>query len=140
MPDPRPQPPSPPSVRELWGADESSLLYAAAACCREEDPADAAILRAAAERGVTPRDIDARRPLAGVHPLDDRGRMSVLRADGVLYVKGSPAAVLPRCTSLLPGTREANERMAARGLTVVAVATGSSDAEERLTLWGLIGL
>jgi P-type Ca2+ transporter type 2C len=138
-------------VRELWGDDEGAVLDVAAACCDAElaadelggigDPTEIAILAAAAARGIRRAEIERERPRQSVHPFDaDRKRMSIFRADGVLYVKGAVESVA-QCSRVVPaGTLEANAEMAARGLRVLAVARGSNDAEEGLELLGLIGI
>ncbi len=137
-------------VRELWGPDHARILDASAACCDAEidateqagtgDPTEVALLLAAAERGVRRSDIEQRRPRKSTNPFDsDRKRMSVLRADGVLYVKGALESMLPLCSGT-EGSREANQEMAARGLRVLAVGVGHSDQEENLQLLGLVGI
>ena len=65
--------------------------------------------------------------------------MSVRRADGVLYVKGAPEAVLPLCSTGMGGAAAAAAELAARGLRVLAVAVGR-DAERALSLLGLAGI
>jgi Ca2+-transporting ATPase len=139
------------TVRELWGPNHHSLLYAAAACSDAEldtdgrqgtgDPTEVALLVRAAENRISRAEIEASNPRVRVHPFDaDRKRMSVLRRDGVLYVKGAVESVVPRCVS---GTEEAhatNQQMAERGLRVLAVATGGGDGETELRLLGLVGI
>jgi len=138
-------------VRELWGPDEQQLLDAGTACCDAElsndeqegtgDTTEVAILLAAAKRGIRRVDIEQQRPRVAVHPFDsERKRMSIQRADGVLYVKGAVEMLLPRCTSGSTGATEANDEMAGRGLRVLAVATGEGAEEAELRLLGLIGI
>jgi len=139
------------TVRELWGADQEALLRAAASCCDASlgpegkegtgDPTELALLRAAAERGILREEIESAHPRVAVQPFDsDRRRMSVLRADGVLSVKGAPEVLLSLCTKGTEGALERAEAMASRGLRVLAVAQGSGPEEERLQLLGLIGM
>jgi len=139
------------AVRELWARDERGLLDAAAACCdatlgREGrpdtgDPTEVAILTAAQARGLQREEIEAARPRLDVRPFDtERRRMSVRRGDGVLYVKGAFESVAPLCGTGLDGAAAANEAQAARGLRVLAVATGTGAEERDLALVGLIGL
>jgi Ca2+-transporting ATPase len=139
------------SVREVWSEDVDRALDAAAACCDAEldpeerggvgDPTEVALLLAAAERGIRRADIERARPRVVVHPFDsERKRMSIWRADGVLYVKGAPESVLPRCDALGEGAPAALAAMTARGLRTLAIATGGVDREERLALLGLIGM
>ncbi len=139
------------AVRELWGPDHRELLFAAAANCDAElgpdlrsgtgDPTEVALLVAAAERGFARGEIERARPRVEVHPFDsDRKRMSIRRADGVLYVKGAAESVLPLCVSGTEHAAEANDELASRGLRVLAVAVGEGIAEDSLRLVGLCGL
>jgi Ca2+-transporting ATPase len=66
--------------------------------------------------------------------------MSVLRADGVLYVKGAPEVMLPLCVAGIEGALAANQEMAERGLRVLAVAVGHGEHERGLRLLGLAGI
>jgi len=139
------------TVRELWGADHVGLLEAACACCDAElhedektgtgDPTELAILVAGAERGLRREAIERSRPRTAVFPFDAvRKRMSIKRADGVLYVKGAIDLLLPLCVAGTEGAAESNADMAARGLRVLGVATGSGAEEKDLRLLGLIGI
>jgi Ca2+-transporting ATPase len=139
------------AVRELWGRDHLRLLDAAAACTEAEldddgrsgvgDPTEVAILLAAAARDIRRRDIEAARPRVNVNPFDSaRKRMSILRADGTLYVKGAVESVLDSARSTPVGLVEASNEMASRGLRVLAVALGSTAAEQELEVLGLVGI
>jgi P-type Ca2+ transporter type 2C len=139
------------TVRELWGPDHRELLLAAAACCDAElgedgrtgtgDPTEIALLAAAAERGIDRRTIEKERPRRHVNPFDaDRKRMSIGRADGILYVKGAPELLFPLCASGTAGAAEANTEMAACGLRVLGVAVGAGDEEKELRLVGVVGI
>ncbi|MCI0586216.1 MAG: cation-translocating P-type ATPase [Planctomycetes bacterium] len=139
------------TVRELWGPDHRALLFASAACCDAEldesglggtgDPTEIALLRAAAERGIGRPAIESERPRKTVNPFDpERRRMSVRRADGVLYVKGAVESVLPVCTGETAGALEANQEMGERALRVLAVAVGRGEEERDLRLLGLVGI
>ncbi len=139
------------TVRELWGPDHRRLLDAAAACCDAElaederagtgDPTEVAILLAAAERDIRRTDIERERPRIAVLPFDPvRKRMAIRRGDGVLYVKGAVEIVLERCASGTEGAAAANAQMAARGLRVLAVASGGGADESNLQLLGLVGV
>ncbi len=138
-------------VRELWGIDHRSLLFAAAACSDAElapdhrsgtgDPTEVALLMAAAERGVLRADIEQKQQRTAVQPFDsDRKRMSIARSDGVLYVKGAVEVVLALCSSGTESAVEANADMAARGLRVLAIAVGDGTQERNLRLVGLVGI
>ena len=139
------------AVRELWGNDHRAVVDAAAACCDAElgpgrsggtgDPTEVAILAEAMGRGIHRDQIETERPRRVVNPFDaDRKRMSVLRADGVLYVKGAFESLEPLCRAGLDGAAAATAEMAERGLRVLAVATGGGPEENDLTLLGLIGI
>jgi len=139
------------TVREMWGPDRQKSLEAAAACCDAElseddrtgvgDPTEVALLVHAAEGAIRREAIEKEKPRVRVNPFDsDRRRMSILRSDGVLYVKGAVESVLSQCSRALAGATEANAEMASRGLRVLAIATGSSGEEENLTLLGLVGI
>lgn len=138
-------------VRQLWGKDELALLSTAAACCNAElaadgksgvgDTTEVALLAAAAERGVRREDIERSNPRVSENPFDSvRKRMSVLRADAKLYVKGAGEAVLPLCVEGTQGAAEANAEMARQGLRVLAVALGTGPQEQGLRLLGLVGV
>ncbi|MDP2308520.1 MAG: cation-translocating P-type ATPase [Pseudomonadota bacterium] len=140
------------TVRELWGEHHLALLFAGAAnndadlVAGTGDPTELALLEAAHERGIEREDIERDRPRVKVNPFDShRKRMSILRADGVLYVKGAPDLTIPLCTQGTAGASAANTEMAARGLRVLAVATrakpnGAEPGEADLTLLGLVGI
>ena len=138
-------------VREIWGEDRVRVLDAAAACCDAEidankqtgsgDPTEVALLLSAAEHDISRSRIESERPRLRVHPFDaERKRMSILRADGVLYVKGALESVLPLCVAGAAGVVQAHAEMAARGLRVLAVACGTHEREEQLELLGLAGI
>ena len=139
------------AVRELWGHDQAMLVQAAAACTDTElagdelsgvgDPTEVAILLAAAARGIRRADIERENPRTAVNPFDtERKRMSIRRADGVLYVKGALEVLLPLCVAGAEGATEANVQMAERGLRVLGVAIGDGPEEDRLRLLGLVGI
>jgi Ca2+-transporting ATPase len=122
-------------------------LYIAAACNDADltgptgDPTEIALLHAARAKGVERADIERQNPRSAVNPFDpDRKRMSIQRADGKLYVKGAVDMLLPLCVAGAEGAANANARMTAMGLRVLAMAEGASDAEAELTLIGLAGI
>ncbi|MES1174964.1 MAG: cation-translocating P-type ATPase [Myxococcales bacterium] len=138
-------------VRELWGGDEAKLIDAAAACSDADlasdglsgvgDPTEVAILLAAASRGIHRAAIERDRPRLAVNPFDtERKRMSIRRADRVLYVKGALEMLLPLCIAGTEGATEANMQMAARGLRVLGVAIGNAEVEDQLQLLGLVAI
>ena len=138
-------------VRELWGPDHTRLLSAAAACCDAEigrdghagvgDPTELAILIAAAERGIHRDEIERTNPRVTVIPFDSvQKRMSIERADGLVYIKGAVESVLPLCVAGVDDASQANTGMAERGLRIIAVAVAPPGTEPRATLLGLIGI
>ncbi|MDO8312819.1 MAG: HAD-IC family P-type ATPase, partial [Sideroxyarcus sp.] len=139
------------TVRAIWGADEHALLFAAAACCDAQldddgqagvgDPTELALLLAALERGIRRNEIERDFPKVNVIPFDSvRKRMSVRRANGVLYVKGAFESILSCSTSVPDGASEAATQMAQRGLRVLAIATGDREIEAGLSMLGLVGM
>jgi Ca2+-transporting ATPase len=139
------------AVRELWGRDHASLLYAGSACCDAElgdddrggigDPTEVAILAAAAERDIRRGDIERAAPRISEVPFDSiQKRMSIERADGRIYIKGAVESVLPLSAEGTDGALEANAQMAARGLRVLAVAVADASGDGPTTLLGLIGI
>src|SRR5690606_29623479 len=127
------------TVRELWG-DEDAVLRSAASCSAAElgpdgkggtgDPTEIAILRAAAERNIHRPDIERSNPRVQVQPFSaERRRMSIRRADGKLHVKGASDVVFPRCKHVPDEAVQAENRMASRGLRVLAVALGDGPDE-----------
>jgi len=114
------------------------------------DPMEAALHALALRLGIDIRDDERSEPERRRFPFDPRRRrMSAVVGDRVV-VKGAPDAVLPRC-SVPEGATQALDRLAARGLRVLAVATreltpgeqlptNADDAESELELLGLIGL
>jgi Ca2+-transporting ATPase len=133
------------------------------------DPTEAAILVAACKAGIS-RDALKSWPRLAELPFDSvRKRMTTIQqidASPTACVKGAPSELFPRCTSIRwEGTavsfdesrqrlaREVHDRMAGRGLRVLAVATRRlddgyqrngqwrvEDVERDLTLLGLIGM
>ena len=166
------------TAKELWvpqGGARREALTAGALCSdakltwsggtptAEGDPTETALVEAAAREGVDQRQLESRRPRAGEAPFDsERKRMSVLYpgpgGGWVLYVKGAPDVVLPRCSAGPTGPMgeterrrvlEVNDSMAGRALRVIAVASRKLErspgenlegAEEQLTFLGLFGL
>jgi Ca2+-transporting ATPase len=136
-------------LRDEWAPDRRALLHAAAACCDATlqdgggigDPTELAILRAAAGAGIDREAIERATPRLAETPFDsDRKRMSVFRTDRVLYVKGAPEVIAPLCSEVPAGAEAAARDLAARGLRVLSVATGSHPEEHGLRLVGLLGL
>lgn len=135
-------------VRDVWGVDPRRVLDVAAACCDADlsggvgDPTEIAILRAAADAGIDVDGVERARPRVHENPFDaERKRMSVLRSDGVLSVKGALELLAPLCTrGDIDGARAAERAYAERGLRVLGVAVGRTEREEDLELIGVIGM
>lgn len=147
-------------VRELWGEDHSELLRAGVACCDAElniskecndvstdgigDPTEIAILIAARERGIEKAQIEKSLPRLSMEAFDsDRKRMSILRSDGINYVKGAIEKITPLCNSNplhLESARKAAIEMSSRGLRTLAIAVGKGKGENKLHLLGVIGI
>ena len=132
-------------VRDIWGPDPDAVLRAAVSCCDADpptgDPTEVAIVLKGMERGFDRMRIEEDNPRTAVNPFDaTRKRMSIQRADGVLYVKGALELLLPLCVEGTKGAASANEEMAGRGLRVLGVAVGKTAEEQNLTLLGLIGI
>ncbi len=139
------------AVVALWADDERRLLEVAAACCDAEwdrltrtgtgDPTEIAILERAAGAGVFRERIEQANPRRRVVPFGASHRtMTIERADGRLYVKGAFESVVERCAGEPQGVREAHDQLAARGLRVLAVATGPSTAGAPLEFVGIVAL
>lgn len=142
-------------VRKLWGNDHRALVQAAVSCCDAEldpegcegngDPTELALLIEGRARDLEKARIEASNPRISTEPFDsNRKRMSVLRADGVLYVKGAPESILSLCPRLsgeqIASARSAIDEIASRGLRVLAIATGRGVVEKDLELLGLTGI
>jgi Ca2+-transporting ATPase len=138
-------------VRELWGRDHTALLLAGTACSDAEvgrdgravvgDATELAILMAAAERGIHREDIEATNPRIAEIPFDPvLKRMSIARADGLVYIKGAVESVLPLCVAGVDDALEAHAQLAERGLRILAVAVAPAGAGQKATLLGLIGI
>jgi calcium-translocating P-type ATPase len=108
-------------VEASWG-DPDELAFAAVLCNDAQpglgDPTETALLDAA---GL---DVDAVRrahPRRATLPFDSAHKLMATLHDGVMYVKGAPEAVLPRCTDPAAAAAEA-ERQAALGRRVLVFA------------------
>ncbi|MFT3663884.1 cation-translocating P-type ATPase [Piscinibacter sp.] len=155
------------------GAAREEALRAAALCndavrgpdgAWQGDPTETALAALATEGGVDAAALARERPRVAELPFDsERKRMSTLHegADAyVLYTKGAPESLLPRCTARwsAEGTlaldheaamRQA-ETLAAQGLRVLAFArrelcdadlcAGADIVERELALVGLVAL
>jgi Ca2+-transporting ATPase len=126
-----------------------------------QDPVDAAILEAAGRRGGDAARADDATLVAVIPFSSDRKWMAAFHERGdlcVASIKGAPRAVLDRCTRVLTDRGEislsdarrhelqsVNEALAAQGLRVIAVGSGSvghpSEASlNRVAFLGFVGL
>jgi calcium-translocating P-type ATPase len=130
------------AVRPAAGFDERDVLAAAvlASAARETadgfggDPIEVALLRAAAERGLSPSALLAERELLHEIPFDsDRKRMTFVYAEGDrrrVFSKGAPELVAAARPD--PALLDAAAAWAGEGLRVLAVATGYAHPESPL--------
>ncbi|HSX38196.1 MAG TPA: cation-translocating P-type ATPase [Chlamydiales bacterium] len=100
------------------------------------DPTEGALLVAAAKAGLWKKDLEQESPFLEEIPFDsERKRMSILRKDSQLYVKGALEVLLPLCNRCLwqgkqehldEGIRnailEAQHHLASQGFRILALA------------------
>ncbi|KWT94087.1 MULTISPECIES: cation-translocating P-type ATPase [unclassified Variovorax] len=159
---------------EYPGGGTPQPLWTAALLCNDAspdangawvgDPTETALVDAAMRSGMDPQAIRAAHVRLHEWPFDsERKRMSTLHRDGsdwVVFTKGAPEALVPRCTRVARGQQEAAldvaqalgaaAAMAEQGLRVLAVARRSfgtdpagqpaEAVEADLVLLGLVGL
>lgn len=113
------------------------------------DPMEAALDAYARRVGMVIGDEVPDHPEVARYPFDSRRRRMSVMTTTRLYVKGAPDAVFPVCTNASQAAFRAVEALSARGLRVLAVATGAGSEhpashataiEHDLELLGLIGL
>jgi P-type Ca2+ transporter type 2C len=108
------------------------------------DPLDLGLLRYAVAHGVDVHRLRHEHPVVAEHPFDSAWKFSrvTVRSDGrtVSYLKGAPEVLLVRC-DLSGADRESwaekARAYAQEGLRVLAVASGTGEAEDHLSLLGL---
>lgn len=112
------------------------------------DPMEAALDAFAHRVGVDVAAEIQARPERVRFPFDARRRRMSVIVGNRIFVKGAPDSILSRCPPQ-PAATEALQRLAGRGLRVIAVATraiignmptSADEAETGLTLLGLIAL
>jgi calcium-translocating P-type ATPase len=113
------------------------------------DPMEAALFVLACRLGLDVDAESAQSPASLRFPFDPRRRRMSIVADGRLWLKGAPDAVLPLCAGV-ENAAETLAHMTSRGLRVLAIAERSSselgerssveDAERDLELLGLVAL
>ena len=138
-------------VRSLDASDNRRALVAIALANDADpstgagDPLDAGLLRYAAAHGVDVAHLRRERPTISQRPFDSAWkftRVTVREHDRpVSYLKGAPEVLLRRC-ALSQEDRESwtekADAYAREGFRVVAVATAPGEAEEELSLLGLV--
>jgi calcium-translocating P-type ATPase len=153
------------TVESVWTpADDLGELHLAAVLCNDAvggddavaghgDPTELALLLAAEQAGIDAPSERTARPRLGSIPFDaERKFMATLhrrRDDGtVLYVKGAPEVLLPRCVDVdVARVRREVDRLADAGQRVLLFAARDDppaddldDAVRELRLLGLQGL
>ncbi|MBD3675782.1 MAG: cation-transporting P-type ATPase [Planctomycetaceae bacterium] len=129
----------------------------------EGDPTEGALLVLAGKLDLTPDDVVARWPRTDAIPFESELQyMATLHHDhsghAQIYLKGSPEAVLSRCSHAYPSNdpldatewRTTAEKMASEGLRVLAIAAKQrdphntllelEDTEHDFALLGLVGM
>ena len=129
------------------------------------DPTEGALIVAAEKAGLDPAELARAYPRTGEVPFDRKTKMMVTVHDtpdgsSVAYVKGSPAAVLDACVSMLTvdgvvamssearqHERETNDELAAKALRVLGLAYRAIPEQlddealtTELTFVGLVGM
>jgi calcium-translocating P-type ATPase len=141
--------------------DVRSVLLAAGLASPHPDapgasahPTDIAVIRGAEQAGLGD-EIRAHR--VAESPFDPARAYHATVADGHLWVKGAVETILPRCSQVRLGGKEANlterrrqalteraEQLASRGLRLLMVARGGADADpanpEGLVALGFVGI
>ncbi|NUU08349.1 copper-translocating P-type ATPase [Leifsonia sp. C5G2] len=108
------------AVAATDGDDDAVLALAAAVEAPAEHPIGAAIVRAARERGLVVQ------PVSGFEALGGRGASAEVAGETV--VVGAPRLLTERSLTAPPRIRDAAERAAAAGQTVVYVVRGDAVA------------
>jgi Ca2+-transporting ATPase len=109
------------------------------------DPLDLGLLRYAAEHGVDVVRLRHERPRVSERPFDSAWKFTRVTVDEdghqVSYLKGAPEVLLDRCAWSEEDRESWTEKAAAyaqEGFRVLALARGPGEAEERLSLLGLV--
>lgn len=138
-------------VHALDASDESSALRAMVLASDADeaagagDPLELGLLAFACERGLNPAQERAAHPRISSRAFDGRHKFmrATVRKDGGTwsYLKGAPEVLLGRCELSEEERASAGERAAAAaraGYRVLALARGTGETEDRLTLLGLV--
>lgn len=92
------------------------------------DSTDIALLSLARKLGWAPEDLMRSHPVAAAIPFESERRFAAAYGEGPegrrVYVKGAPERVLSMCRDATPAHAAAMESMTARGLRVLAFASG----------------
>jgi Ca2+-transporting ATPase len=109
------------------------------------DPLDAGLLRYATAHGIDVAHLRHERSKIGERPFDSAWKFTrvTVSEDGrpVSYLKGAPEVLLGRCLLSVEDRESWTEKAAAyaqEGFRVLAIATGPGEAEDQLSLLGLV--
>jgi Ca2+-transporting ATPase len=138
-------------VRSLDAPDLDAALAAAALANDADpstgagDPLDLGLLRYAVAHGLDVARLRRERPLVSERPFDSAWKFTrvTVNEDGrpVSYLKGAPEVLLDRCIWSAEERESWTEKAAAyaqEGFRVLALASGLGEAEDRLSLLGLV--
>lgn len=151
---------------EALSAEKNREFLTAMALCNDAkleerigDPTELALLDLAAGCGIMPGRLEEQMPRTGELAFDsDRKMMSTLHRTpegSVLFTKGAPDRVMPRCAAVWDGKKavpmtgeqrrkaqEAVSLMSSQALRTLAIACkkGGSLTEDGLTLLGIVGM
>jgi calcium-translocating P-type ATPase len=136
-------------ARALARASNGRCVFREGRWTAQGDPLEAALDVFGRRLGFDRAADEQAHPPGRKFPFDSRRRRMSVVAGEELLVKGAPESVLPRC-GVVEGAAAALERMADRGLRVIAAArrpandlspAGDADAAETgLELLGLVGI
>jgi Ca2+-transporting ATPase len=92
------------------------------------DSTDIALLSMARKMGWAPEDLARSHPVAAAIPFESERRFAAAYSEGPegrrVYVKGAPERILSMCRDAAPAHAAVMEAMTARGLRVLAFASG----------------
>jgi Ca2+-transporting ATPase len=129
----------PRALRAIVLANDADLATGAG------DPLDLGLLRHAAAQGVDVAQMRTGHPPVSERPFDSAWKFArvTVREQGAMvsYLKGAPEVLIERCR-LSPDERESwvekADAYAREGFRVLALASGEGEAEQELTMLGLV--
>jgi Ca2+-transporting ATPase len=132
-----------PNLDRAWVA--ISLANDADPATGAGDPLDLGLLRYAASHGIDVAHLRDERSKISERPFDSAWKFTrvTVSEDGrpVSYLKGAPEVLLDRCLLSVEDRESWTEKAAAyaqEGFRVLAIATGRGEAEDQLSLLGLV--